>query len=224
MVRHQSIQVGVFLAVLLSFVVCPYALSGQIMEYEFKARINQIQVCSYDGFWEDHIPITGSFYYETNTYDFNTNPDLYQSSPYYGQFGLEYSYKGESFKSTSTWVALANDMTSNKDRFNIGDWGKATETSYDFDTEYLTSYILLVDNSLTVFDSADSCPVQPLSLADFDYNSFVITRSVTPGHFTAEDKEFAVWAELTELTYVPEPATALLFSMGGLALLTRRRP
>lgn len=207
-----------YLVIMAVFALCDPAFSAPVIHYQFEAEIDFFSGDSYGDFWEVGHPITGSFYYELGTYDYNSRSDMFQSSSSYGTFGYQYHYKDKTFTAPYAAAVLTNDMTHNKDRFDIGDidTGHYTQTTFDFGDVRLSATIRLIDDTLTAFDNANTLPVGPMDLSQFTRTSISIIGYGDQGIL------FNTSAHLTDLTLIPEPATVALLGLGAFVLRVRK--
>jgi hypothetical protein len=94
------------------------------------------------------------------------------------------------------------------------DGSPKTFDEVNFDPFGLTLMYLVDPDSITTDELPSSFP----DISTFTTRNFSVGVDSPP-----EEPGFAIWGEVTSLTVVPEPATLLLLSLGGLALLRRRK-
>ena len=162
------------------------------------------------------------------TYD-SLAQDLYPASPYSGgyhfsvaPYGISLTVGGLTFQTDPANVDFTIYVEDNyagepEDSYRIL---SITNLPLDDDIQLDTLGWRLVNYSGTALSSDDLLPLDP-DLSKWQYEYFIIsggTGGIGPGCY---DKAFYIYPHLTSVWLIPEPATLLLFGLGGLILRKR---
>lgn len=197
---------------LLVFIVCFTSMPGraEVLTFEFEGYIDNIvknENNVIEGVYLNQ-PFTGWFNYSTDV------PDLNPSNPlrgtYYQDASIVVNLGDQTYPYLDGFINffIANDYDGDE-FFYVVDGGYG-----DYGFTWFGLY--LTDSTGTAFANDDL----PLSLNIEDFDSAFFRMA---GDEIATSDFFQIEGQLTNIQYIPEPASLVLLALGGLAVRIKRR-
>lgn len=196
----------IVLAILGCFAV---SVNAAIVTVEVTATVNnQSNLDYFNGDISVGDTLTMIYSYDTNT---EMEPQFYADAAAYTletPYLLEIGIKNQTFKSNSYFEIFVEDDRSGRDVYAINS-SQALLNGTTTDMGVVIS-LNLIDYTQTALNSI----ALPSTLPILDYWS-IATIDLISG------RDFGIYADVTSIEMVPEPATMLMFGLGG--LLIRKR-
>jgi hypothetical protein len=195
---------------------------SQTLSYRFSGTINYREGNSHGGFFNVGTPVTGWYSFNTNSPDFNPDPQTIQTysvgSPY--SFGIEingikFSTERVSMMfSNNNWGEDAYRVNSTQDPLTPSKYFQGLEN-----VNTISGVLYLVDYSMTYYSGSQAyVQLTTPDLSEFNTQRVSLWGTLPGGGPT----EFFTTAQINELYAVPEPGTILLLGLGA-ALLRRKK-